>query len=40
MSVRFVVNFEKQATVIFDLYVSLPTIYYLLFLETENLNLS
>lgn len=36
--VRFVVNFEKQVTVILDLYGSLARIYYLLFVETENLN--
>lgn len=28
MSVRFIVNLEKQATVIFDLHDSLPRIYY------------
>lgn len=31
-------NFEKQVTVILDLYGSLARIYYLLFVETENLN--
>jgi len=38
MSVRFIVNLEKQATVIFDLHGSLPRIYDLLFIETRNLN--